>query len=90
MHRTQIQLEEWQYEALVREAESAGTSLAQLVRTAVSQYLEGQRRAPGSRELSRIAGIAEDAGATGRDHDRLLYGGRRPPGESDGDGNGGG
>lgn len=85
MHRTQIQLEEWQYELLVGEAESRGTSLADVVRTAVSEYFERRRPASGS-GLSKIAGIAEDPGIAGRDHDRVLYGPGSPSGEAEASG----
>lgn len=73
MHRTQIQLEEWQYELLVGEAESKGTSLADIIRTAVSEYFERHHGSARHGGLSRIAGIAHDAEASGREHDRLLY-----------------
>lgn len=84
MHRTQIQLEEWQYELLLREAESAGTSLAHQVRVAVSRYLEARRRPEEGQRLSSIAGIAEDATATAADHDHVLY--DRAPGSGGDDG----
>ncbi len=73
MHRTQIMLEDWQYELLVREAETGQTSLAHLVRTAVSQFLENQRPPRSNRSLNAIAGIGADPSGSGAEHDRLLY-----------------
>jgi hypothetical protein len=73
MHRTQILLEDWQYESLKAEADRRGRSLAGVVREAVAAYLtEDAAEAWG--ELSAIAGIGDDPTGTGRDHDRLLYG----------------
>lgn len=73
MHRTQIQLEDWQYELLSAEAESEGRSLASLVREAVTDYLDKSRSGRGDR-LSEIAGIGDDREAPAGDHDRFLYG----------------
>jgi hypothetical protein len=79
MHRTQIQLDDWQYQILKTKAEREGKSLSSLVREAVTVYLgKGRRRRPGA-GLTDIEGIGEDPGVAGRDHDRILYGakGRR-------------
>ena len=71
-HRTQVLLEEWQYGALKSLAESEGASLSDMVR----RLLTAQLRPPSSRRrgLQAIAGIGRDPHASGRDHDRWLYG----------------
>lgn len=73
MHRTQIQLDDWQYDSLKAAAERERKSLATLVREAVTAYLQPD---PGSARagLAAIEGIGDDPGGAGRDHDRLLYG----------------
>jgi hypothetical protein len=73
MHRTQILLEERQYEMLKTLAEREGRSLSSLVRDAVSAFL-GKRTRRDATRLSDIAGIGEDRHASGRDHDDILYG----------------
>jgi plasmid stability protein len=70
MHRTQISLEEWQYEALRAQAERDGRSLAALIREILTRHLK-----PGARSrLEEIEGVAEGPADLGREHDRYLYG----------------
>jgi len=72
MHRTQISLEERQYERLAQEAGRLGISLSELIRRLISQYFKDQpdRGQP----LDRIAGIAEGTSKpVGREHNRYLY-----------------
>ena len=76
MHRTQIMLDDWQYEILKATSEREGCSISSLVRKAVTSLLGMQRR-PDTTRLSEIAGIGNDAAASGRDHDRVLYGPRK-------------
>lgn len=75
MHRTQVLLEERLYESLKSRARKEDKSLGELVREAVATYLgRGEdTKAPG---LKSIRGIFGDAGASGRDHDKFLYGKR--------------
>lgn len=75
MHRTQIQLEDWQYESLKSTAEREGRSLAEVVREAVAVYLDAGTQTRRAR-LRGMRGIGDDASA-GRDHDRYLYGAGR-------------
>ena len=75
MHRTQIQLEDRQYEALKARARKEAKSLSELIRLAVDGLLGRTRAAKGQRTLDAIRGIAADPGGpAGRDHDALLYG----------------
>ena len=76
MHRTQILLDEQQYQMMKSLAEREKRSLSSLVRDAVTAFLE--RRTKRSRTtLSEIAGIGDDPGSAGRDHDDVLYRPRR-------------
>jgi len=73
MHRTQILLEEWQYEALRARAKREGRSLSSVIREILGATLNSQR--PGhQRRLSEIQGIGEDPDTYGEDHDKYLYG----------------
>ena len=76
-HRTQLILEEWQYDGARAIAESSGVSLASVVREAVSQYLSNRDTAHGS-SLEELRGIGHDPGLSGIDHDEVLYGSVRP------------
>jgi hypothetical protein len=71
-HRTQVLLEDWQHAALKSLAERNGVSISDLVRRMLSQRL--RPRSSAGKGLTAIAGIGRDRHATGRDHDRWLYG----------------
>ena len=76
MHRTQLLLEDWQYEALRGRAQREGLSLSALVRDILGASLTGT--SPATRKgLDAIAGIGEDAEAYGEHHDRYLYADKR-------------
>jgi predicted DNA-binding ribbon-helix-helix protein len=70
MHRTQISLEEWQYESLRAQAEREGRSLAALIREILTKHLKPSARS----RLREIEGVAEGPPDLGRHHDRYLYG----------------
>ena len=71
-HRTQILIEGWQHAALKSLAEREGVSISDLIRRMLSERL--RPRPSGRKGLTAIAGIGRDRSATGRDHDRWLYG----------------
>jgi len=78
MHRTQLLLEDWQYEALRGRAEREGRSLSALVRDILGASLT--MSSPAARGgLDAIAGIGEDALAHGERHDQYLYANQNPP-----------
>lgn len=71
-HRTQILLEDWQYGALKSLAEREGASISDMVRKILTEKL--RPRLSRRRGLQAMAGIGRDPKATGKDHDRWLYG----------------
>lgn len=71
-HRTQILLEDWQYGALKSLAEREGVSLSDMVRKILTKRL--RPRLSRHRGLKAMAGIGRDPKASGKDHDRWLYG----------------
>jgi plasmid stability protein len=74
MHRTQVILEDWQYQALRARAEQEGRSISDLVReTLRSSLAQPPER---NNRLREIEGVGEDASTYGEDHDRFLYGDR--------------
>lgn len=73
MHRTQISLEQTQYEALAQESKRLGISLSELVRRLVTGYFE--QKPPHEDPLDMLAGIAAGSGEpVGREHNRYIYG----------------
>ena len=74
MQRTQVLLDDWQYEALKARASRLGVSMSELLRQILDAHLAKPAR--GGHPLDAIIGIAEDPVARGRDHDDHLYGKR--------------
>lgn len=75
MHRTQILLDEWQYETLRARAEREGRSLSGLIRELLQNALAEAPSLTGNR-LDALEGVGEDDEAYGEGHDRFLYGAR--------------
>jgi predicted DNA-binding ribbon-helix-helix protein len=79
MHRTQISLEREQYDSLMREARRKGISLAAVVRSLITEQLQG-RSGKGAKtsQLAAIKGLGEgDGKPVGRHHNEFLYGRKR-------------
>ena len=72
MHRTQIILEEWQYQMLRAQADHEGRSISAIVREILHGTLPRSSRRKG--RLKAIEGVGEDLAGYGRAHDRFLYG----------------
>lgn len=70
MHRTQIIIEDWQYEHLRIISEEKGKSISSVLRDMITSSLKADE--PG-RSLEAICGLGEDHEASGKDHDRFLY-----------------
>jgi len=71
-HRTQVLLEDWQYGALKNLAESEGASISDMIRRLLTAQLRPKSTC--RKGLQAIVGIGKDSHATGKDHDRWLYG----------------
>ena len=69
MHRTQVILEDKQYQFLKKVSEKEKKSISQLLREIVKKYSEKTDVF----SVSSIAGIAEDTEIYGKDHDKWLY-----------------
>jgi hypothetical protein len=72
MHRTQLLLEQWQYEALRVRAERRSISLSELVREILTEHLQPAKKKPSG--LYKIEGIGSDGASSAREHDAFLYG----------------
>lgn len=76
MHRTQVLLEENQYQALRARARRDGKSMGQLVRELVEAGLSAPERKPRRRSrLRESKAMFRAPNVRGRDHDDHLYGG---------------
>ncbi|MCB1058137.1 MAG: ribbon-helix-helix protein, CopG family [Acidobacteria bacterium] len=73
MRRTQLNLDDWQYEAIRSRADRDGRSISDVVREALAEYLVDEVD-EGRGALLGLRGVADDPESSGRDHDRLLYG----------------
>ena len=78
MHRTQILLEESQYQTLRAKARRDGTSMGQVVRELLAIGLKAAQDEAKTTvsELRNLRGMFRKPTLHGRDHDRHLYGGR--------------
>ena len=78
MHRTQLLLENWQYDALKTRARREGKSLSQWVREMLKAALApdpASGRTKKSKGIWAICGIISDPkGHSSEDHDLVLYG----------------
>jgi plasmid stability protein len=72
MHRTQIILEDWQYQALRARAEREDRSISELVRDILRTSLAQPPRRKS--QIQTMEGVGQDRLARGRQHDAILYG----------------
>ncbi len=76
MHRTQIYLDEGQYQLLRARARRQGKSLAAIIREIIDEYLDTGKRAKGD-PLAAVIGIGEgDGSAVAENYEDYLYGER--------------
>jgi plasmid stability protein len=73
MQRTQLLLDDWQYEALKAQAERQGRSMSELLREMLDSALARDGAGGRGLALDDIRGIGEDRSARGRNHDDFLY-----------------
>ncbi len=71
-HRTQVQLEKWQYEALKSLAREKDISLSEALRRILDRELPSTKQ-PKRKKREELAGFFSDPQGAGRDHDRYLY-----------------
>jgi hypothetical protein len=74
MHRTQISLEDWQYEKLKAVSRKTKKSLSLIIRDLVSGGFSAQTVSKKNDSLSQLIGKGRgDGSSTARDHDQYLY-----------------
>ena len=74
-HRTQISLEDWQYQMLLEESNRTKKSLSRIIRELISEKFRNRTSRTGADSLSDIIGIGSgDGSAVAREHDNVLYG----------------
>lgn len=74
-HRTQISLEDWQYQILRDLSRRKRKSLSSIIRDLVTEKFAASKSAQSRDSLWGIVGIATgDGSSVAREHDRHLYG----------------
>ena len=77
-HRTQISLEDWQYQMLIEMSRKTKKSLSGIIRDLLSEKLSKQTFKRSEDPLFKLIGIgAGDGLPVAREHDRYLYGKRK-------------
>jgi len=77
MHRTQVLLEDEQYQVLSSRARLEGRSMAALVREVLKAGLENATPGTGpAGRLKAAKGVFRVRATRGRDHNLVLYGGK--------------
>jgi predicted CopG family antitoxin len=73
-HRTQISLEDWQYQILLEMSKKEKKSLSQIIREFLSEKFSKQAAKPKEDSVWSIIGIGSgDGSPVAREHDRFLY-----------------
>jgi len=74
-HRTQISLEDWQYQTLLELSRKTKKSLSALIRDLLSDKLTPQPADKKTDPLTQLMGIGSgDGSPVAREHDKYLYG----------------
>ena len=85
MHRSQILLEEWQYQYLNDKARREGKSISQLVRELITERIETNRTEAWEDDpfLDIIGMVSSGDGRVAEEHDKYIYSNdqHREPGE---------
>lgn len=77
-HRTQISLEDWQYQMLLEVSRKTKKSLSGIIRDLIAEKFSRQAARKGEDSLFTLIGIgAGDGSSVAREHDRHLYGKRK-------------
>lgn len=73
-HRTQISLEDWQYQALLEMSRKTKKSLSGIIRDLINDKFSKQMIKKDKEPLFKLIGIgAGDGSAAAREHDKYLY-----------------
>ena len=75
MHRSQILLEEWQYQYLSDKAKREGKSISQLVRELLTEWIESHRAESweGDPFFDIIGMVSSGDGRIAEEHDKYIY-----------------
>ncbi|MCL4491482.1 MAG: ribbon-helix-helix domain-containing protein [Nitrospirae bacterium] len=74
-HRTQISLEDWQYQTLLEISRKKKKSLSAIIRELLSEKLSAQATRKEADPISELMGIGSGDGLpVAREHDKYLYG----------------
>lgn len=77
-HRTQISLEDWQYQMLLEISRKTKKSLSGIIRDLIAETFTKQAGDKEEDPLFKLIGIgAGDGAPVAREHDRYLYGKRK-------------
>ena len=77
-HRTQVSLEDWQYEALLEMSKKTKKSLSGIIRDLIAEKLSRQVVRAEKDSLWGIIGLgAGDGSPVAREHDKYLYAKRK-------------
>jgi len=77
-HRTQISLEDWQYQMLLDLSRKTRKSLSAIIRDLIEEKFTSKSSAVKSDPVFGIVGLASgDGAAVAREHDEYLYGKRK-------------
>lgn len=77
-HRTQISLEDWQYQVLLDLSRKTKKSLSALIRDMITEKFSAAPTRAGSDPVFGIVGIGSSGhNKTSSDHDAVLYGEKR-------------
>jgi hypothetical protein len=75
MHRSQILIEEWQYQYLSDEARREGKSISQLVREWLTEWIESRRAQTWEDDpfFDIIGMVSSGDGRVAEEHDKYIY-----------------
>lgn len=74
-HRTQISLEDWQYQALLETSSNTKKSLSSIIRELITEKYKEKLNKKADDPLMAIVGMASgDGSPCAKEHDRFLYG----------------
>lgn len=77
-HRTQVSIEDWQYQTLMDISRKTKKSMSNIIRDLISEKYSGKIRKAKSDPIFGIVGIGTgDRSPAAKEHDKFLYGKRK-------------